>query len=237
MTHCYHYPMRTWCALVLLAMSSAQWVAHACLAALVDDPSQLRLPAGTTRSKLDTNLRVYGLPLRVETFQSPADLPTLVEMIARQPGAPPSLLVQEGALLLTWQSGPHHWVVHLMSQASHTHGTVSVLTLSDDNRLLVNHDTLPVWLPAHARLLFTLDDAGGAGISKPLRHSVYTHDSPPSRLWPLMRERLRLAGWWPEFGQHDTGGARHYTRGSHRLTLLVVAASGGSGVLAFETWE
>jgi len=235
----------------------AMAVFHACAgaAALMDDPSQLRLPAGSTRSVLGEDLRVYGLPLRVETFQTPADLQTTADAIARQLDAPPSLLVQADALLLTWQSGPQHWVVRLTQQAArththrhihshmHTHGTVSVLTLLDG--AVPQAGAAPTWLPAYARLRFTMDDANDPNGKTLQRHSLYTHDLPPSRLWPLLQERLRLAGWLRaagsgaagqgESGDMAHGGALHVTRGPHSLTLMVVAASGGSGVLVFET--
>jgi len=161
--------------------------------------------------------------------------------------APPSLLVQADALLLTWQSGPQHWVVRLTQQAAyphpHTHGTVSVLTLLDG--AVPQAGAAPTWLPAYARLRFTMDDANNTNGKTLQRHSLYTHDLPPSRLWPLVQERLRLAGWLRaagsgaagpvESGAVAHGGALHVTRGPHSLTLMVVAASGGSGVLVFET--
>jgi len=49
-------PARAWCTVALWAIS----MFHACAgaAALMDDPSQLRLPAGSTRSVLGEDLRV-----------------------------------------------------------------------------------------------------------------------------------------------------------------------------------
>jgi len=244
-------PAQPWCAAVLLT-ATMLYAAAALADAPSQDPSALRLPAGSTRSALGAAWSVYGLPLRIETFDSPVDLPATVETIARQLPAPPSLLVQAGTLVLAWQSGPHHWVVRLaqarQASASRTHGTVSVLTLPDGEARQTDAHAAPAWLPADAPLRFVLDDAGGAGAGEPLRHSVYTHDWPPSHLWPLLQERLRLAGWLRESGVDKSGlresgalsgavahrGALHYTRGSRRLTLVLVAVSGGSGVLAFE---
>jgi len=215
-------------------------------AASLDEPSQLRLPAGSVRSALGASVRVYGLPLRAETFQSPTDLVTTVDAIARQLDAPPALLVQTGALLVTWQSGRYHWVARLTQpHDSHTHGTISVLTLpveyaSQPGDSLTSV-SLPTWLPSHARLLFTLSDTGSGGNKALRQHSVYHHDWPPFRLRSHLQERLHRAGWQREVGVvADSGalpesGALHYTRGSQRLTLIVVAASGGSGVLVFET--
>jgi len=234
-----HDPARAWCTVVLWVIA----MFHACVAAgaLIDEPSQLRLPAGSTRSAPSAALRVYGLPLRVETFRSPADLQTTAAAIARQLDAPPSLLVQAGVLVLTWQSGPQHWVVRLTQQAAprtYTHGTVSVLTLLDD--AVPQAGAAPVWLPADAKLRFTMDDGNNTNGKALQRHSLYTYDLPPSRLWPLLLERLHLAGWSGAAGQSESGamahgGALHVTRGPHSLTLMVVAASGGSGVLALET--
>jgi len=221
-------PMQAWCAMAWLAMSMFHVTAS--VAAWADDPSRLRLPAGSTRSTLGVNLHVYGLPLRVETFQSPVDVQATADAIVRQLDTPPSLLVRADALVLTWQSGSQHWVVRLTQPATRTHGTVSVLTLPDGDVPRVTAHTTPAWLPVQTQLRFTLDDTEGKMLR---RHSVYTHGWPPSQLWPLLQERLRLAGWQRESGGVAQGTV-HYTLGSRSLTLMVVAVADGSGVLVFE---
>jgi|GEM_PF-935645 len=217
-------------------------------ALLAGEPSHLRLPAGSVRNALGESLHVYGLPLRVEIFQAPTDLATTADTIVSQLDTPPSLLVSEGAWVLSWRSEQQHWAVRLtqpitrpvQSNRARTHGTVSVLHLPDDD---VSSDSLlmPTWLPTGARLLFVMADGAGKHAMRAMhtsgQHSVYAHDLPPVQLWPLITQGLRRAGWQGEAGATMPGGMVHYTRGSHTLALLVVAVSGGSGVLAFEAME
>jgi len=204
---------------------------------LAGDPARLRLPKGSERLSLGAGMRVHGLPMRAEVFQTSASLRETSDLISGQPGATPSLLVLPGAVLLAWQSGSHHWMARLMQMdESLTRGTVSVLTLSDHDAPALAGDSVELdWLPTHARLLFTFDSADGTNSAQQMRQGIYVHDLPPSKLWPQIHARLRRTGWHRERGDPVHGEAERWSRGPHALTLLLVPVSGGSGMLTIES--
>lgn len=237
-------PMRwtVWKARALAALIMALCgVSAAAAKPLTDDPSQLRLPEGAARTSLGAGMRVHGLPVRAEVFQAPATLRATADLIASQPQSRPSLMVLPGAVLLAWQTGRHHWVARLTGQGeAQTRGTVSVLTLPDPGGVLpaaAEGGRTPDWLPAHARLLFDFDSEGGGSGARRMRQGIYVHDLPPDRLWPLVHERLRRAGWRRDPGDPVHDGADRWAKGGRVLTLQVVPTAGGSGMLATESGE
>jgi len=221
-------------AMLVLASAMALLPSDAQSDGLAGDPARLRLPTDSTRTSFGTTMRIQGLPLRAEVFQTSASLRETADLIASQADVLPSLLVQPGSLLLTWQSGAHHWMARLTQSAQAlTHGTVSVLTLPDVKAAIpTDYSVKSDWLPDRARLLFTF--ASGEGTRREQQH-VYTHDMPPSRLWQHIRPRLRRAGWHPALGADAHGEVKRWIRGAHTLSLLVVPMSEGSGMLLVES--
>jgi len=257
-------------------MASAPWpfVASVCLAillpsgslaspgidALAGDPARLRLPQGSARVSLGMGMRVHGLPLRAEVFQTSASLRETADLIASQPGKLPSLRVLPGAVLLAWQAGPHHWLARLtQAPGSLIHGTISVLTTGQSASLArqgeakrggsylepkvpPEHNAEADWLPAYPKLLFALDGAQDTGdlgdatwLPKRVQQRIHTHELAPHRLWPHIHERLRQGGWHRESSRHGPGGVERWVQGARSLTLLVVPWSGGSGMISVES--
>jgi len=201
---------------------------------LAGDPARLRLPPDSTRISLGSGMRIHGVALRAELFQTFASLRETADLIAGQLDTPPSLWVLPGAVLLAWQSGQHHWLARLTQpDETLTRGAVSVLTLPERSiQTLADRGAERNWLPAHARLLFAFDHAEGA---QRVWQGIYAHDLPPARLWPHIHERLLRAGWHRESGESGHGDVERWASGAHRLTLLVTPLSGGSGMLATES--
>ena len=222
----------------MLALSL--WVCPVLGAAESAALSGLTLPDGSVRTPLANSMRVQGIPVDAEVFVAPLSLQETADMLALQADSPPSLLVLSDSVLLAWYTDKQHWLVRLQAQGeAHTHGTISVLptpqpVASDQasQMALFGGASPPVWVPAHATQLFELDSAEG---SQRTKQSIYMHGLAPERLWPLIHQKLRGAGWRQEPGDLAHGGAGRWAKGRRVLSLLVLPHTSGSGILATET--
>lgn len=188
----------------------------------------LKLSPGTVQHALPTSMVMNGIRLQARMLDIAGPLHDVLEDIALQ-FEPPLQAVQHGdGWILAGDAAPG-WMVMLSPRHHRTLGTVS--SLSGAAAEVPVRTEIPTWLPAGMvqRMALQSDDRGRISTQQ-----VFTHPSLSSA--QLARQafaRLAREGW-TSTGIPEAASST-WLHGSTEMSLSIVPAAAGSGILSVVT--
>lgn len=188
----------------------------------------LKLPQGSVQHELPGSMMVNGIRLQARVLDIAGPMHEVLEDIALQFDPPLQALQHGEGWILADRVAPD-WLVMLSPRRHRTFAVMS--RLSGRPAGVPMRTRLPAWLPAGVVQRMALQSADGDRIST---QRVFTHASlSGAQLARQVFAGLARAGWTSE--GVPRGASSTWVHGNTEMSLSIVSAARGSGILSVMT--
>lgn len=192
-----------------------------------EDAPLLKLPPGSVQHELPASLTMNGIRMQARVLDIAGPMHEVLEDIALQFDPPLQALQHGDGWILAGTAS--EWLVMLSPRRHRTFAVVS--SLSGRASALAMRTDLPGWLPAGVvqRMALQSEDQGRVSVQQ-----VFTHPSFSSaQLASQVFAGLARAGWASSGAPRAASST--WIRGGKEISLSIVPAAGGSGILSVTT--